>query len=247
MCWTSSAFQRFVTKETFFFFLNYIGNNTVLQLTWNKWVQSVEAEQMFGDDFPHSYTHNQASGRHWPSMNWRPASVRVGTHSKRKKNKLLSDAWSKRPSSCSEHSASCSGTGGGVGRREVRWYKRWTQCLWRPEALEFVVPSQSFAEVGHLAADKQVLLVQNFFLGQAAVLAGDRTDIVNRVRFGATWSGVCCENKQSKSQSHSENHIKEQRRIKWLRMQHSSWLHSCEYRRRATPASDQRVNSTSNN
>lgn len=92
-----------------------IGNNTVLQLTWNKWVQSVEAEQMFGDDFPHSYTHNQASGRHWPSMNWRPASVRVrdGTHSKRKKNKLLSDAWSKRPSSCSEHSASCSGAVGG--------------------------------------------------------------------------------------------------------------------------------------
>lgn len=36
-------------------------------------------------------------------------------------------------------------------------------------------------------------------------------------------------------------------RIKWLWMQHSSWLHSCECRRRATAASDQRVHSTSNN
>lgn len=41
-----------------------------------------------------------------------------------------------------------------------------------PKPLEFVVPSQSFAEVGHLAADKQVVLLQNLRLGQAAVLGG---------------------------------------------------------------------------
>lgn len=75
--------------------------------------------------------------------------------------------------------------GGAVG---VGWWGRGqvvqkmnTVSFYRAELLELVVPIQSFAEVGHLAADKQVVLIQNFRFGQAAVLVRDRTDIVNRV------------------------------------------------------------------
>lgn len=73
--------------------------------------------------------------------------------------------------------------GGGSGGSaavggEVRWYKKMNTVSFLggwggwPESLELVVPSQSFAEVGHLAADKQVVLVQNFRFGQLAVLKG---------------------------------------------------------------------------
>lgn len=141
----------------------------------------------------HTTKHQDDTGPAWTEDRSR-ARVRWNTFKKRRKKiNYCPDALSKRPSSCSEHSASCSGRGWGGGRGgEVRWYKRWTQCLWRPEPLEFVVPRQSFAEVGRLAADKQVVLFHNFFLGQAFVLAGDRTDIVNCVHFGAAWSGACC-------------------------------------------------------
>lgn len=118
--------------------------------------------------------------------------VRWNTFKKDKKNKLLSDALNKTWSPCSEHSTSCWGEGKGgrwewgggvwgVGGRGQVVQKMNSVFLAARNPLELVVPSQSFAEVGHLAADKQVVLVQDFRFGQTAVLMGDRTDIVSRV------------------------------------------------------------------
>lgn len=172
--------STFCNKNKHFVFRTKMAFNVVLQLTWNKWVQSVEAEQTISDVFFLTLQHTQPSVR--TTRKNASAHVCVMEHiekGERKKNKLLSNAaLNKRSSSCSELSASCWGSGGSglVGGRGQVVQKMNTVSFFfrvRPDPLELIVPSQSFAEVGHLAADKQVVLFQNFLFGQMAVLMGD--------------------------------------------------------------------------
>lgn len=85
----------------------------------------------------------------------------MGHIQKEKSNKLLSEALNKTGSSCSEHSTRCGGSQ--VGQ------KMNTKSL-EAGRLEFVVPSQSLAEVCCLAAYEQVVLIYDFSFGQTAVL-----------------------------------------------------------------------------
>lgn len=85
----------------------------------------------------------------------------MGHIQKEKSNKLLSEALNKTGSSCSEHSTRCGGSQ--VGQ------KMNTKSL-EAGRLEFVVPSQSLAEVCRLAAYEQVVLIYDFSFGQTAVL-----------------------------------------------------------------------------
>lgn len=45
--------------------------------------------------------------------------------------------------------------------------------------LKLVVLTQSFSEVGHLAAHKQVVLVHDLFFGQTVILKGEEPTFVS--------------------------------------------------------------------
>lgn len=107
----------------------------------------------------HTTKHKDTLAKHVPLKNVRACTT--GHIQKEKSNKLLSEALNKTGSSCSKHSTRCGGSQVGQKMNTKSLDARW---------LEFVVPSQSLAEVCRLAAYEQVVLIYYFSFGQTAVL-----------------------------------------------------------------------------